>query len=162
MIRHANEKDIHSIMDIYNYAIKYSTATYEETIHTFEEQAIWFEDRIKKGFPVIVFEQDGNVVAYGSYAEFKPRTAYRFTVEHSIYVAEGVRRQGIGRKLLQKLIQLAREQGLKTMVALIDEDTVASSKLHEYMGFHYCGTLKKVGYKFGKYLNLNLYQLELE
>lgn len=161
MIRMANKEDLSGILNIYNDAIKNTTAvyTYDETNLLEREQ--WFENKVEKGLPIIVYEIDDEVAGFATYGSFRDWPAYQYTVEHSLYVNKKFRRQGIASKLLVEIINLARSNGYKTIVAGIDGDNQGSIDLHKKMGFKYNGTIEKVGYKFDKWLNLAFYQLLL-
>lgn len=162
MIRTAKKEDIAQILAMYNDAILHTTAVYSYEPHTLEARQQWFEQKQVDGYPVIVFEKDGKAVGFATYGPFRPWPAYKYTVEHSIYVDSAYHRQGIAGTLLEGLMTLAKEQHYKTIVAGIDASNVGSIVLHEKHGFVYTGTLEKVGYKFGKWLDLAFYQLMLE
>ncbi|MDU2063926.1 MAG: GNAT family N-acetyltransferase [Sporomusaceae bacterium] len=161
MIRSACEADLVKISQIYNHAILYTTAVYDEQEHSLAERKFWFDKKCQKGFPVLVFEQDGEVAGFASYGPFRDWPGYRYTIEHSVYVDEQYRKSGVGTKLLQELIRLAAEQGYKTLVAGIDAANDASIAMHEKLGFTFSGTVKQAGYKFDRWLDLSFYQYEL-
>ncbi|MEB6342300.1 GNAT family N-acetyltransferase [Mammaliicoccus sciuri] len=161
MIRLANEEDLKDILYIYNDAIKNTTAvyTYDET--TLEERHKWFNTKVENNQPVIVYEVDGQVAGFATYGSFRDWPAYQYTIEHSIYVNPDFRRQGIASKLLLEIIDLAKKNGYKTIVAGIDGDNQGSIDLHKKLGFKYSGKIEKVGYKFDKWLDLDFYQIFL-
>ena len=161
-IRTYSLNDTPAILEIINYNILNSTAIYDYTIRTFEQQKLILEDKIAKGFPVIVAEIDGVVAGFGMYSEFRFREAYRFTVEHSVYVKQEDHGQGIGKVLLKELIGLAKEQKLHTMIAVIDEENQSSIEFHEKFGFKTVGIIKESGYKFDRWLHSVFMQLILE
>ena len=155
-------EDTQAILDIINFNILHSTALYDYTIRSFEQQKNILEEKIRKGFPVLVAELDGIAVGFGMYSEFRFREAYKFTVEHSVYVNENNHGKGIGKLLLQELIQLAKNQNLHTMIAVIDAENQSSIEFHEKYGFKTVGIIKESGYKFDRWLHSVFMQLILE
>ena len=161
-IRPYKTEDTQAILEIINHNILHSTALYDYNIRTYEQQKNILEDKISKNFPVIVAELDGNVVGFGMYSEFRFREAYKFTVEHSVYVNESFHGKGIGKLLLQELIALARKQNLHTMIAVIDSENQSSVEFHEKFGFETVGIIKESGFKFDRWLHSVFMQLILE
>ena len=162
IIRPYELKDTQAILDIINYNIINSTALYDYNIRTFEQQKSILDDKLSKGFPVIIAEIDSEVVGFGMYSEFRFREAYKFTVEHSVYVNQNFHGKGIGKILLQELIRLAKEQKLHTMIAVIDEENQSSIEFHEKFGFKIVGVIKESGFKFDRWLHSVFMQLILE
>jgi phosphinothricin acetyltransferase len=111
--------------------------------------------------PVLVCEINGQAVAYGSYGIFRAWDAYKFSVEHSIYVHKNFQGQGIGKQLLIALIDKAKQDGYHTMIAGIDADNQKSCEFHKKLGFFEVGRFKEVGYKFDRWLDLVFMQLML-
>jgi len=161
-LRAYKTEDTHAILAIINYNILHSTALYDYNIRTAEQQKLILEDKVSKGFPVIVAESDGMVLGFGMYSEFRFREAYKFTIEHSVYVNEEYHGNGIGKLLLQELIKLAKIQKLHTMVAVIDAENQSSVEFHEKFGFKTVGIIKESGYKFDRWLDSVFMQLILE
>jgi len=161
-IRPYQISDTKSIVEILNYYIVNSTALYDYEIRTTEQQQIIFDEKLKKGFPVIVATIDNAVVGFGYYSEFRFREAYKFTVEHSVYVAPSEHGKGIGKIVLQNLIDLAKQQKLHTMVAVIDSENENSISFHEQFGFETVGNIKESGFKFERWLHSIIMQLMLE
>jgi len=161
-IRPYKTEDTQAILDIINHNILHSTALYDYAIRSYEQQKNILEEKINKKFPVIVAELYGNVVGFGMYSEFRFREAYKFTVEHSVYVNEDFHGKGIGKLLLQELIVLARKQKLHTMIAVIDAENQGSVEFHEKFGFVTAGIIKESGYKFDRWLHSVIMQLILE
>ena len=161
-IRPYKSEDTQAILDIINYNILNSTALYDYNIRTFEQQKIILEEKISKQFPVIVAAIDGIAVGFGMYSEFRFREAYKFTVEHSVYVNESHHGKGIGKILLQELIELAKKQKLHTMIAVIDSENQSSVEFHEKFGFKTVGIIKESGYKFDRWLHSVFMQLILD
>ena len=162
IIRPYEVKDTQAILDIINFNIINSTALYDYNIRTLEQQKSILEDKKTKGFPVIIAEIDNDVVGFGMYSEFRFREAYKFTVEHSVYVNQNFHGKGIGKILLQELINRAKEQKLHTMIAVIDEENQSSIEFHEKFGFKIVGVIKESGYKFDRWLHSVFMQLILE
>lgn len=154
--------DTPSILDIINYNILNSTALYDYHPRSLEQQTVIFDEKLEKGFPIIVATSDDTVVGFGYYGDFRFREAYRFTVEHSVYVANAFHGKGIGKLLMEKLIALAKEQKLHTMVAVIDSENQSSVEFHEKFGFKTVGIIKESGYKFDRWLHSVIMQLFLE
>jgi phosphinothricin acetyltransferase len=161
-IRPYKTEDLQAIVEILNYNILNSTALYDYHPRTLEQQQAIFEDKLKKGFPIIVATMDNRIVGFGYYSEFRFREAYRFTVEHSVYVANDYYGKGIGKQLLSELISLAKKQKLHTMVAVIDSENQSSVVFHEQFGFATVGIIKESGYKFDRWLHSVIMQLLLE
>lgn len=161
MIREATEKDLISILDIYNDAILNTTAIYDYKPHTIEDRKQWYKNKKNAGQPLLVFEEDNKAVAYATFGAFRAWPAYKYSIEHSVYVHKNYRRNGIAEKLIKELIKIANEMGYAIIIAGIDGANIKSIKLHEKLGFKYSGTITKAGYKFGKWLDLTFYQLDL-
>ena len=161
-IRSYQKEDTAAIVDILNYNILNSTALYDYHPRTLEQQTKIFEEKQQKGFPVIVATANGKTVGFGYYSEFRFRDAYRFTVEHSVYVANDYHGKGIGKLLLQKLIDLAKAQKLHTMIAVIDSENQSSVTFHEQFGFETVAIIRETGFKFDRWLHSQIMQLMLE
>jgi phosphinothricin acetyltransferase len=152
-IRKYNVEDTATILEIINYNILNSTALYDYNTRSLEAQTAILEEKIAKGFPVIVAESDNKVVGFGFYSEFRFREAYKFTVEHSVYADVNFVGKGIGKLLIEELISLAKSQNLHTMIGVIDSENVSSIEFHEKFGFEIVGTIKESGYKFDRWLH---------
>jgi L-amino acid N-acyltransferase len=161
IIRPATEADLNAILAIYNDAVAGTTAIWNDQPVDLANRRAWFVARTAQDYPILVAQEDGAVVGYGSFGDFRPFEGYRFTVEHSVYVAEGVRRRGIASSLLTALEARARAMGKHVMVGGIAADNEASLKLHERMGFTESGRMSEVGFKFGRWLDLVLMQKRL-
>ena len=161
-IRAYKTEDTQAILDIINHNILHSTALYDYAIRSYEQQKNILEEKVNKNFPVIIAEIDGNVIGFGMYSEFRFREAYKFTVEHSVYVNKDFNGKGIGKLLLLELIDLARQQKLHTMIAVIDAENQGSIEFHEKFGFKTVGIIKESGYKFDRWLDSVFMQLILE
>ncbi|MES2774595.1 MAG: N-acetyltransferase family protein [Bacteroidota bacterium] len=161
LIRPAENKDLSVILGIMNDAILNTTSIYDYATRdtTFVEN--WFSKKQEDQLPVLVCEINGEAVAYGSYGIFRAWEAYKFSVEHSIYVQPGFQGNGIGKHLLLALIDEAKKGGYHTMIAGIDAANQKSCAFHQRFGFVEVGTFREVGYKFGKWLDLVFMQLML-
>ena len=162
IIRNFQKSDNVAILDIINYNILNATALYDYTIRSLAQQESILESKIQSGFPVIVAENNGKVVGFGMYSEFRFREAYKFTVEHSVYVNQTNQGLGIGKLLLTELIQLAKKQGLHTMIGVIDAENQNSIDFHHQFGFKTVGIIKESGFKFGRWLDSVFVQLILD
>ena len=162
MIRDAKSSDLDNILEIYNDAILNTTAVYDYKAHTLEDMLIWLENKKNAGFPVIVFEEDSLVLGFATFGPFRLWPAYKYTIEHSVYVHKDYRGKSIGTKLVQHLIKIANDQEYAMIVAGIDSSNRGSLLMHEKLGFTNCGIIRKVGYKFGRWLDLIFYQYELD
>ena len=161
-IRPYQASDAETIVAILNYYILNSTALYDYELRTFEQQQAIFDEKLKKGFPVIVATIDNRIVGFGYYSEFRFREAYKFTVEHSVYVMPNEHGKGIGKLLIQNLIDLAKKQKLHTMIAVIDSENNSSIDFHKQFKFETVGTIKESGFKFERWLHSVIMQLMLE
>ena len=151
-----------SIVDIFNDAIVTSTALYDYQPRPLASMETWFANKEKGNFPVIGIENEaGTLLAFGSYGTFRGYPAYKYTVEHSVYVHKDHRGKGLGQTVMRALIDAARAQDLHAMVGAIDAANAGSIALHERLGFKPVGTLPQVGFKFGRWLDLAFYQLLL-
>lgn len=151
------------VRDIFNDAILTSTALYDYQPRSIEQVAQWFDAKAQLELPVLgVVSKDGQLQAFGSYGPFRHFPAYKYTAEHSVYVARHCRGQGIGKSLLKALIERAREDQLHALIGAIDAENRVSCAMHERLGFECVGKLPQVGFKFGRWLDLALYQLLLE
>ena len=161
IVRPAIEADLAAIVAIYNDAVVNTTAIWNDAIVDVDNRKAWFEGRQKQSYPVLVAEEEGVVVGYGSFGDFRAFDGYRFAVEHSVYVAEGVRRRGVASALLSALTEKARELGKHVMIGGIASDNAASLKLHAKLGFTETGRMPEVGFKFGRWLDLVFMQKTL-
>lgn len=160
-IRPYKTEDTQAILEIINHNILHSTSLYDYSVRTIEQQKAILEEKIKKGFPIIVAEKEGEILGFGMYSEFRFREAYQFTVEHSVYVSENYLGKGIGKSLLSELIVLAKAQKSHTMIGVIDSENQNSIAFHEQFGFKIVGVVKESGYKFDRWLDSVFMQLIL-
>jgi phosphinothricin acetyltransferase len=146
-------EDCPAILEIINDQILTGTALYDYKPRTLEQQLSIFDDKLQKGFPIIVAKVANEIVGFGYYSEFRFREAYKFTVEHSVYAKKNYIGKGIGNLLLTELIELAKKQNLHTMIGVIDSENESSIAFHEKFGFEKAGFIKESGYKFDRWLH---------
>jgi len=161
-IRPATAADIPAITAIFNEVIATSTAIYAEEPLTIEDRAAWFAARQAAGYPVLVAEEEGAVLGLASFGEFRAWPGFRHTVEHSVHVRDGARGRGLGTALVSALFAPARALGKHVMIASVDAANEGSIRLHERLGFERAATLREVGRKFGRWLDLLFLQKFLD
>jgi phosphinothricin acetyltransferase len=162
-IRDANLHHAEAIAAIYNDAVQNTTAIWNEVVVDTANRAKWLTGRQGMGYPVIVaVADDGGVVGYASFGDWRAFDGYRHTVEHSVYVDKNQRGAGIGKALMVALIERARQAGKHVMVAGIEAGNLTSIQLHNRLGFVQTGLMKEVGTKFGRWLDLAFFQLQLD
>jgi L-amino acid N-acyltransferase YncA len=151
-----------AILAIFNEAILNSTALYDYKPRTREMMTAWFEAKAKGNFPVIGIENEaGELMGFASLGTFRAFPAYKYTVEHSVYVDARFRGQKVGKRLLQEIITAAQRHDYHIMVGAIDASNAVSIRLHESLGFTSCGIIRQAGFKFNRWLDLAFYQLIL-
>ncbi|MFP3494339.1 N-acetyltransferase family protein [Pseudomonas sp. SIMBA_059] len=161
MIRDATEQDLPAIRDIYNDAVRNTTAIWNEQPVDLANRLAWFSARQAQGYPVLVSTENNEVTGYASFGDWRPFEGFRYSVEHSVYVRSDQRGQGVGPRLMEALIERARARGKHVMVAAIESGNQASIRLHERQGFITTGQMPRVGIKFGRWLDLTFMQLAL-
>jgi L-amino acid N-acyltransferase YncA len=148
-----------AILSIFNEAILNSTALYDYKPRSMESMAGWFKAKEAGRFPVIgAIGRADELLGFASYGTFRAWPAYKYSVEHSVYVDKEHRGKGIGLALLERLIAMAEQQQYHVMVGGIDVANAASIALHERTGFVHAGTIRQAGFKFGKWLDLGFWQ----
>ncbi|WP_338693865.1 N-acetyltransferase family protein [Streptomyces sp. Q6] len=160
-VRPALPGDLDAVLAIRNHAIEHGTALWTDSPQSRDEGAEWLDAHLARG-SAFVAERDGGVVGFGVYGPWKAYSGFRHTVENSVYVTEGHHGAGIGSALLGTLIDSARAAGLHVMIAGIEAGNAASIRLHERHGFEHAGTVREVGTKFGRWLDLTLMRLPLD
>ena len=153
----ADERHLPGIAAIFNHAVRETFSIWSESETNVDLRRTWMAARRAAGFPVIVAvdpARPDDVLGYGSFGTFRDFPGYVKTVEHSVYIAPAAQRQGIGKRVLAELVTRAKAKGLEAMVGGIDSANAGSIALHEQAGFEVQGTLKGVGRKFGKQLDL--------
>ena len=163
IVQCTHDRHATAILAIFNDAILNSTALYDYKPRTREIMTAWFEIKAKGKFPIVGIENDsGELMGFGSYGTFRAFPAYKYTVEHSIYVDARFRGRGVGKRLLQEVITAAQRQAYHVLVGAIDASNSVSIRLHESQGFSLCGTIRQAGFKFNRWLDLVFYQLILK
>jgi phosphinothricin acetyltransferase len=160
-IRPALETDLGAITDIYNDAVLTTTATFDTEPKSAAEQLAWFRSHGGR-FAVLVAAQDGVIVGWTSLSRWSDRPAYDGTAETSVYVKREYRGRGIGRQLEEAIINQARNSRFHTLIARIAGESTESLRLHESLGFLHIGTMKEVGRKFGRLLDVHMLQKMLD
>lgn len=159
-IRTAAEADLPELLDIYNYEVENGTATFDLEPKSLKEREEWLREHNVDNHPLYVAEVDHRIAGYASLSPYRTKEAYRTTVELSIYIGADFRGQGIATALMEYILKDARKrENIHTVVSVITAGNEASRRLHEKFGFTFCGTIREVGIKFGKYLDIENYQL---
>ncbi len=162
VFRLARASDAREIADIYNHEVAYGTATFDTEPVTLEERRSWLAEHASPRRPVVVAEIGGVVAGWASLSSWSERCAYARAAEVSVYVHRDFRGRGVGRGLLSELIRRGREAGLGVLLARIVSESDASVALHESLGFQRIGTMRRVGEKFGRILDVELMDLHLD
>jgi L-amino acid N-acyltransferase len=160
-IRNATENDVQPMLDIYNEIIMNTTAVFQYDLHTLAMRKEWFIQKRRENYPVFIAEENNVVIGFSTFGQFRNWQAYKYSVENSVYVKADCRGKGIGKLLLQPLIDTARQMQLHTVIAGIVADNEASIALHKQLGFVEVAHFKEVGFKFDKWLDLKFLQLML-
>ncbi|MEZ5375576.1 MAG: N-acetyltransferase family protein [Acidimicrobiales bacterium] len=161
LVRDATVADMARCRDLYNALIDTTTVAWTEEHQTLRQRKAWFARQTRAGHPVLVAEQAGDVVGFAAYGSFRGSgkwPGYRYTVEHTIHVDGACWGQGIGRALLQELIERGRATGVHAMVGAVDGANIESIRFHERMGFVEVARMPEVGRKFDRWLDLVLMQ----
>jgi len=163
-LRDAAERDVPDMLGIYNHYVANSTVTFDEDPLTLKELRAKFRHTLQHGYPWLVAESPGGqVLGYAYVSAWKPKAAYRFTVEDSIYLGPASTGKGLGTALLGELLARSKAAGIKEVVAVIaDRGAEASIAIHEHFGFKEIGRMGKVGFKFGRWLGTILMQKSLK
>lgn len=161
-VRPTTEADLPSITAIYEQAVRFGTATFELIPPDLSEMTRRYRALIDGGFPHFVAVHEGGVVGYAYAGPYRPRPAYRFTVENSVYLDPAIHRRGVGLQLMERLIAECTERGFRQMIAVIGDSANAGSiGLHRRCGFQMIGTHPSVGLKFGRWLDTVMMQRKL-
>jgi L-amino acid N-acyltransferase YncA len=162
VIRPADAADLPTVTRIYEHAVRHGTATFELVPPDLTEMTRRFHALTDGGFPYLVAELDGGVAGYAYAGPYRPRPAYRFTVENSVYLEPAIHRRGIGLQLMRRLIADCEARGFRQMIAVIGDSANAGSiGVHLKCGFQMIGTHPDVGLKFGRWLDTVMMQLAL-
>jgi L-amino acid N-acyltransferase YncA len=161
-VRAASEADIAAVRDIYAHYVLHSLATFEETPPTLEEMLARRRASVELGLPYLIAEAGGEIVGFAYAAAYRARPAYRFTIEDSVYVADGLSGRGIGAALLGELIASCERGPWRQMLAVVGDSANAGSiALHRRFGFELMGTLQSVGFKSGRWVDTPILQRAL-
>lgn len=159
LIRPSTEHDLPAITRIYAHHVLHGTGTFETTPPTLEEMTARRADVLSKGLPWLVAEEAGEVLGYAYGNWFKPRPAYRFSVEDSIYLAPEAAGKGLGRALLAELLAALERGGIRKVMAVIGDSANAGSiGVHKALGFEQVGVVPACGWKFGRWLDIVMMQ----
>lgn len=163
-IRPAQIQDLEQILNIYNAEILNGTATWNDKEKSLNDFHDWFNDLTLQQFPFFVAEdlESQRIAGYADYSSFRQITGFKYTVEHSVFIDPAFSRRGLGKALMLKLIDHAKQHHIHVMVAAIDHGNKASIVLHEKLGFKQTGYMPQVGQKFGQWRDLVLMQLILD
>ena len=162
IVRDASVADMPAISKIYAHQVLHGLATFEVVPPTVDELISRREAVLHLGLPYLVAERQGRIVGYSYAMTYRPRPAYRHTIEDSIYVAEGMRGQGVGRALLAALIERCEQGVWRQMIAVIGHSgNIGSIALHEQLGFRPVGRFQAVGFKLGRWIDTVLMQRQL-
>ena len=162
LIRDAADADIATVQAIYTHYVLNATASFEEVPPTIEDLLARRRKLLDAGLPYLVATIDDQVAGYAYASSYRPRSAYRYTIEDSVYVADGLHSRGIGTALLSALIEQCEAGDWRQMIAVIGgAENAASIALHRRFGFEQIGTVKAVGFKFGRWLDTILMQRPL-
>ncbi len=163
IVRPATDADLPAILDIYNASIT-TTSTWSERVQTLAEREAWFAVRSAKGDGVFVADSGGAIVGFAAYGDFRDTAhwpGYRFTVENTVHVRRGSVGRGLGRALMEALIDHASAAGKHSMIAAVDGENEGSVTFHEALGFEVVGRLPELGWKFDRWLDLVLLRRRL-
>jgi len=161
-IRAGAQPDIAAVTEIYAHHVLHAAATFEVEPPDAAEMARRWRNVVEGGYPYLVAEQDGRIAGYAYASAYRSRPAYRYTVENSVYVRAGCERRGIGRALMQALLDQCERGDFRQVIAVIgDSANAASIGLHRQLGFRMVGTLQAAGFKFGRPVDVVLMQRPL-
>jgi phosphinothricin acetyltransferase len=162
LVRGATEADMAAVRDIYAHYVLHSLATFEETPPTLEEMLARRRASVDLGLPYLVATAGAEILGFAYAAAYRSRPAYRFTVEDSVYVADGLGGQGVGSALLAELIARCEGAPWRQMLAVVgDSANLGSIALHRRFGFELVGTLRSVGFKHGRWVDTPILQRAL-
>lgn len=160
IIRTAEIKDLKEMLEIYNYEVLNGVATLDLHPKEMSEWLEWFTVHNRLNHPLIAAEEEGACIGYACLSPYREKEAYKSTVELSVYVSAEHRGLGTATALMERIIKMARDDALThTVVSVITSGNEASLRLHEKFNFEFCGRIKEVGFKFGKYRDIDNYRL---
>lgn len=162
LVRTCLPDDMAHVRAIYGWNVEHGTGTFELDVPTVDDMRSRLDSVVSIGMPWVVAERDGSIIGFAYANSFRPRRAFRFCAEDSVYLAEDARGQGVGRLLLAELISRCTASGVTQMVAVIgDSNNAGSIGLHRALGFEHSGVLTAVGWKFGRWVDVVLMQRRL-
>jgi L-amino acid N-acyltransferase YncA len=161
LVRPATRADVPATLEIYNHAVLYTTASYDLEPVSLETRLEWFDRKREADWPVLVIEDGTGVMGWATYGPFREKHGYAGTVEHSVYIRDGLRGRGLGRALMTALIEDARAAGFHVMVGGVDAANADSLAFHARLGFVQVAHFRQVGRKFGRWLDLAFMQRHL-
>lgn len=162
LVRKAELKDLEDLLKIYNYEVLYGISTLDIHPKTIAEWRQWFDAHNIDNHPLLVAQAEGHVAGYASLSAYREKEAYCSTVELSVYVDVSYRSRGIGDMLMKAILDMAKEdERIHMVVSVITGGNEASIRLHDKYGFAYCGSIHEVGVKFGKYRDIENYELRV-
>jgi L-amino acid N-acyltransferase len=153
----ASEEDLPGIARIYNHAVRTSTATFDTEEKSLDERRRWFREHDQE-HPVLVVKEGDQVLAWGSLSRWSERRAYDTSAEVSVYVDEASRGRGLGSRLMEALVAAAESSALHMLISRIAEGNEASYAMHRRYGFRHVGTLSESGRKFGRFVDVDIYE----
>lgn len=156
-IRPATQKDYSAIFEVYNWAVSETVATFDTEIKSLPTHLSFFKD-FENGYPMHVLTDEEQVIGFALIKAFSDRKAYARTCELAIYIKPGFHRKGYGMALMQSILDAAKEFNQKVVLSKIESETTASLELHRKLGFEKVGTLKQVGFKFDRWLDVTIMQ----
>lgn len=160
MIRKARLEDLDQLMAIYNEAVENTVATFDLETKDYEDRLAWFNEHQRDPYVLLVYEIEGEVAGYASLSKYRERPAFDSSVEISVYIGPDFRNRGVGKALMKEVIDYAySNERVHTIVSLITGENEQSIYLHKQLGFEFCGKIKDAGYKFGRWLDLDVYQI---
>jgi phosphinothricin acetyltransferase len=162
MFRTATPDDAPRIAEIFNYYVENTAVTFDESPVSAEFMRHKIETILSKGYPFVVYEEDGQVVGYAYYSEWRPHAAYRITAETTVYLDVNHTGKGLGGEFYKILINEAREQAIHSLVGVLSLPNDASRRLQQQFGFHLAGSFRETGKKFGQLIDVEMWQLILD
>ena len=162
VIRPATRNDVPAILAIYNDAVATTTATWDHEPVTLDDRLARFDAAQANGWALLVAEQAGRVVGWGAWAPFRAKVGWSKTMEHSVYLAPDARGAGMGRLIMEALIDAARAYGVHVLIGVLDASNEASVRLHERLGFVEVARMPQAGFKFGRWLDATFVQMILD
>ena len=160
-IRDAREDDLFALKSLMNHYRQNTHYNWDKTLLTDDDMKAWLHEHGALPYAALVAEEDGEIIGYASLSGFRPHTGYRYTAENSVYAAPGREGSGVGRALLDALLERARENGLRVVTAWIDAENTRSTLFHERHGFSYVGTMRGVGTLGGQKRDVVILQYDI-